>query len=83
MTSTALSDRYFEQSRATTGWSSADLFRQGHAVRAFIVAAFPSRSLFDRISSGGYSFRNADRQLQAEVLRRCANRAVRDAHKSS
>lgn len=74
---TALSDHYFQQSRATTGWSNAELFRQGHAVRDFITAAFPSRNLLDRVASGGYTFRNADRQLQAEVLRRCAYRAVR------
>ncbi|MDI6105894.1 DUF6461 domain-containing protein [Actinoplanes sp. NEAU-A12] len=74
---TALGDHYFQQSRTMTGWPSADLFRQGHAVRDFIDAAF------DRHTSGGYTFRNPDLRLQAEVLGRCASRAASDARRGS
>ncbi|MEV4635811.1 hypothetical protein AB0J80_00520 [Actinoplanes sp. NPDC049548] len=75
---TALSDHYFERSRTMTGWHSADLFRQGRAVSDFIDAAF------DRATSGGgYPFRNADLQRQADVLGRCASRAASDARQGS
>ncbi|MBB4742959.1 hypothetical protein BJY16_006418 [Actinoplanes octamycinicus] len=76
---TALRDRYFERSRATTGWDRADLFRQGHAVDAFVNVAFPGRHPLDRVDIGGYPFRDADRQLQARILCRCVSRAVADA----
>ena len=76
-------ERYFQQSRTRSDASGMELFQQGHAVRDLIAAAFPGRSPLSRVTSGGYIFRDADRHLQAHVLRQCAYRAARDVRKAS
>ncbi|BCJ39609.1 hypothetical protein GCM10010168_79360 [Actinoplanes ianthinogenes] len=47
-------------------------------MRDFTAAAFPGTHPLSQVIRGYYRLRDADRRLQAGVLRRCAYRAVRD-----
>ncbi|WP_433794717.1 hypothetical protein [Actinoplanes sp. CA-252034] len=75
---TALRDNYSQRSGTMAGRPSADLFRRGHAVNDFIDAAFNRAT-----SRGGYLFRNANLERQADVLSRYASRAASDARQRS